>query len=148
MTFASTSQYRIRAGRVMPADQAADFRAFLLEEAKALQVRLQQVKPFAMTIPMVTHAHLPSAAQAAIDHLLVRGKRELRARIRVFISLLERKEDLSPQQAQRNFALLKMRFTALLDKLDIFADVITQRSEHYLASGFPAWTCWCRMRSG
>lgn len=131
MIFASTSQYRIRVGRAKPADQPAGFRAFLLEEAKALRVRLQQVKPFAMTIPMVRNAHLPKAAQAGIDDLLLQTKREQNEKIRLFIRLLEEKEGISPEKAQKTFSLLKLRFNAMLDKLDIFADVISQRSEHF-----------------
>ncbi|HMO39597.1 MAG TPA: hypothetical protein PKC76_12015 [Saprospiraceae bacterium] len=131
MTFASTSLYRIRVGRAKPVGKPAVFRDFLLEEAKALRVRLQQVKPFAMTIPMVHSAHLPPAAQAGIDDLLLQAKRELKEKIRLFIRLLEEKDDINPEEAQKTFALLKLRFNALLDKLDIFADVITQRSEHF-----------------
>ena len=36
----------------------------------------------------------------------------------------------SPEEAQRRFTLLRLRFNALLTQFDIFADVIAQRSQH------------------
>lgn len=131
MNLASASLYQFQIGCQQQNGKQFDYRSFLLEEAKALLLRLQQVKPFAMTIPMVTNAQLPVEAQAGIDTLLKRGKQELREKIRQFIQLLKSQEDLSPQEAQKVFSLLKLQFNALLDQIDIFADVISQRSEHH-----------------
>ena len=37
---------------------------------------------------------------------------------------------MPPAEAQRRFALLRLRFNTMLSQFDIFADVMTQRSEH------------------
>ena len=110
-------------------DRAA--RRFLLDEALALGYRLRQVQPFALTIPMVSAARLPLRAQQGIDQLLQTGKRELRQKLSQFIRLIRGSENPGPEDAQKAFAFLKLRFNTLLDQLDIFADVISQRSEHH-----------------
>jgi len=94
-------------------------------------LRLKELRPFAMTIPMVANANIPIEAQRGIEDLLKAGKQELKQRIQQFMALLRNKENLSAEEAQRVFALLKLKFNALLDQIDIFADVISQRSEHH-----------------
>lgn len=131
MPFASAALSKLSIAYQQRSEQSLAFRAFLLDEAKAMLLRLKELRPFAMTIPMVANANIPTEAQRGIDDLLKQGKLELRLRIHQFMSLLKNRENLSAEEAQRGFALLKLKFNALLDQIDIFADVITQRSEHH-----------------
>ena len=104
----------------------------LSQEARALRTRLARVKPFALLEPMLPAAAISAEAQTAIERYLVAGRRELRERIDGFISWLARPEgqQATPEAAQRRFTILRMRFNTLLSQFDLFADVITQRSEH------------------
>lgn len=131
MTTASASLSKLSIAFQQKGEQSLAFRAFLLDEAKAMLLRLKELRPFAMTIPMVANANIPIEAQRGIDDLLKAGKQELKQRIQQFMALLRNKENLSAEEAQRFFALLKLKFNALLDQIDIFADVISQRSEHH-----------------
>jgi hypothetical protein len=106
---------------------------FLMSEARSLLTRLAQVQPFALTMPMVHAATVADLAMRGITDRIRAGKRELGQRTRRFIALLQHPEaarQLTPAQAQMRFSLLKLRFNALLDQLDIFADVLLQRAEH------------------
>lgn len=95
--------------------------------------RLAQLQPFSLSTPMVAAAS-PSdeALRAVTDHLIL-TKKELRLKVQTFLEKLNNQptEGFStPADAQGSFSLLKLRFNNILDQLDIFADVITQRSEH------------------
>ena len=107
------------------------FRA-LDHEARALQTRLARVKPFALLEPMLPAAALSTAAQGSIERYLADGRRELRRRIEDFRLWLRRAaaEGARPSEAQKLFTILRLRFNTLLSQFDLFADVITQRSEH------------------
>jgi hypothetical protein len=104
----------------------------LEQEARALLTRLARVKPFALHEPMVAAAALSAAAQNAIDEFLWQGRRELRARVHRFLRWLSGAEGRrsQPWQAQRRFTFLRLRFNVILSHFDVFADVLTQRSEH------------------
>lgn len=104
----------------------------LEQEARALRTRLARVRPFALLEPMLPAATIPPAAQAAIERYLAAGRRELRERIDGFIAWLGAPEgqQATPEDAQRRFTMLRMRFNIVLSQFDLFADVITQRSEH------------------
>lgn len=104
---------------------------FLVNEALSLLSRLALVKPFALNMPMVTAARVSDAALKAITDLMVSGNRELKFRVHAYVRWLKnpRSADVSTAEAQAAFAILKLRFNALLDQLDIFADVISQRGE-------------------
>ena len=105
---------------------------FLAQEARALLTRLGRVRPFVLHETMVPAAALPLAAQAAIERHLLLARRELGARVRAFLAWLESPagQAATPEEAQRRFTFLRLRFNALLAQVDIFADVLTQRSEH------------------
>lgn len=105
---------------------------FLAQEARALLTRLGRVRPFVLNETMVPAAALPVAAQAAIERHLLRAKAELSAGVLGFVGWLETPagQDATPEAAQRRFTFLRLRFNALLAQVDIFADVLTQRSEH------------------
>ncbi len=101
------------------------------QEAQALLARLSRVKPFALTMPRVPAAGISSAAACGIERHLEHRRRELRTRIEHFQSWLRGSGRRStPAEAQRRYAFLRLRFNAVLTQLDIFADVLTQRSEH------------------
>ncbi|SFN98562.1 hypothetical protein SAMN05216386_2333 [Nitrosospira briensis] len=104
----------------------------LEQEARGMLTRLARVKPFVVYEPMVPAANISPAAQVAIERYLATGRRELRARVRSYLDWLRGREGqlAPPAQAQRRFTFLRLRFNAVLSQFDLFADVITQRSEH------------------
>lgn len=101
------------------------------QEARALLVRLGRVKPFALQQTMVPAAALPPASLSAIDRYLIDGRQKVHRMVRKFIRWLRSAEgrSASPEVAQRHFSMLRMRFNIALSHLDIFAAVLTQRSE-------------------
>jgi hypothetical protein len=107
---------------------AADF---LTHEAHALLTRLDRVTPFALTEVMVPAANVPRPAQLAIERYLAIGRQELRGRVgayrRWLLSSQGRRADVA--EAQRRFTVLRMRFNRVLTQFDLFADVLSQRSE-------------------
>lgn len=90
------------------------------------------VKPFALTMPMVVAANIPDEALKSITDLIVAGNKELKRKVHDFIKWVKHpaSHEVTAEELQGRFALLKLRFNALLDELDIFADVTSQRSEH------------------
>lgn len=105
---------------------------FLVNEAQSLVTRLSDMKPFAMNMPMVLAATISDEAMRGITELLIRGYRELKRRTNEYINWVKESNpgSVSPEIAQAKYSFLKLRFNALLDQLDIFADVLAQRSEH------------------
>jgi hypothetical protein len=104
---------------------------YLLNETYSLLTRLNSVKPFSMTMPMVSGAAISDKAMKAITGLLEGDKRNLRRHLYEFIDNLKGSATTSdPQELQSDFTLLKLRFNSILDQLDIFADVLSQRAEH------------------
>src|SRR5438552_12829189 len=106
--------------------------SWLLEqEARALLTRLDRVKPFALQDTMVPAAGLMPVSQIAIERYLLRGRRRLRDEVRGYITWLRGPGRMaSPVDMQRRFTILKLRFNTALSQLDLFAEAITQRSEH------------------
>ncbi|MEN7547285.1 hypothetical protein AAG747_05160 [Rapidithrix thailandica] len=102
---------------------------FIINEAQGLLNRLEQVQPFVINMPSVTAARVPQLAQSQIDMFLSKGKEKLRQQILGFIDRNSKSRDVRPEVLQRTYSFLKLSFNALLDQLDIFADVLTQRSE-------------------
>lgn len=90
------------------------------------------VKPFALSMPMVIAANISDEALKGITNLIVIGNKELRKSVHHFIKRVEdpANEHIPVEEFQSTFSNLKLRFNALLDELDIFADVTAQRSEH------------------
>jgi len=100
------------------------------QEARALSARLARVKPFVLTEPMLLAASLLPATQIAIERFLANGRRELKERIQDFLGWLKGEgQRASAADAQRRFVFLRLRFNAVLSQLDLFNQVITQRSE-------------------
>lgn len=94
-------------------------------------VRLGRVRPFALRQTMVPAAALPPALLSAIDRYLIGGRRKVHQMVLRFIRWLSSPagQSASPEAAQRRFSMLRMRFNVTLSQLDIFAAVLTQRSE-------------------
>ena len=104
----------------------------LEDEARGLLSRLARVKSFALHETMVPAAAVSVQAQAAIEYTLARGRRELRDAIHAYIRWLRSTEadGLPISELHRRFALLRLRFNVVLNHFDLFAIVMTQRSEH------------------
>jgi hypothetical protein len=101
------------------------------QEARALLARLARVKPFVLTEPMLLAASLLPSAQIAIERFLAKGRRELKERVQDFLAWLHGEGGrASPEEIQRRFVFLRLRFNAVLSQLDLFNQVITQRSEN------------------
>ena len=107
-------------------------RSLLTHEARALLARLALIKPFALQEPMLPTAALLPDASVAIDRFLVEGRRELRRLIRGYLDWLKAPDSATAtdEEAQRRFAILRLKFNVALVQFDTFADVITQRSEN------------------
>lgn len=105
---------------------------YLLAEARSLLSRLKQVKPFSMTMPMVRGASVSVNALKAVTELLEKGKKELHDAVSLYIQRVDIAPNDHPdiRKLQTEFTLLKLRYNSILDQLDIFADVLTQRCEH------------------
>lgn len=103
----------------------------LAQEAESLLTRLEQVKPFLLQQPAVPAAQISPLAQYAIERYLARGRRDLRNLIQGYLNWLsDTKNRFNPAEAQRRYAILRLKFNAVLTQFDVFADVLTQRSEH------------------
>ena len=107
-------------------------RSLLTHEARALLARLALIKPFALQEPMLPTAALLPDASVAIDRFLVKGRRELRRLVRGYLDWLKApdSQNASDEEAQRRFAILRLKFNVALVQFDTFADVVTQRSEN------------------
>jgi hypothetical protein len=104
---------------------------FLDQEARGLLARLDRVKPFVLSEPMVLAASLLPAAQIAIERFLAKGRQELKKRVQDYVSWLHGDGSrASPEVIQRRFVFLRLRFNAVLSQLELFNQVITQRSEN------------------
>lgn len=102
------------------------------QEARALLTRLDRVRPFVLFETMVPAAAPTAAASAAIHTYLSRMAAHLRRMVHGFLSWLRHQRQLgtSPDLLQRRFTLVRLRFNVMMSQFDIFADVMTQRSEH------------------
>lgn len=110
----------------------------LLEyEARSLLERLNELRPFAFTLPMVAAASPSVAAQAAIETFLAEGRSQLRQLIDRFLKWLASPAGAvaTPALAQQNFAIVRMRFLSVITQFDVFADALAERSQH----GYGEW---------
>ena len=114
-----------------------DVRYFVKEEARALLTRVEQLRPLALTMPMVPAANIDRNGIRLVDRYLTDIHRNLRSLILGFIAWVEGAEGrrASPADLQRRFTVLRLRYQLLVTHFDIFADALTQRSEH----GYGVW---------
>jgi len=105
---------------------------WLADETLALLTRLDRIRPFVLHETMVPAAAPSRPAQSAIEGYLVASRRALRRLAYDYLRWLRSPAGraATPAMAQRRFTFLKLRFNSMLSQFDIFADVITQRSEH------------------
>jgi hypothetical protein len=114
-------------------DTTASLAGWLLDqEARALLTRLDRVRPFVLFETMVPAAAPSADASAAIHDYLAQMARRLRQMVYGFLSWLRRQRERGapPAMLQRRFTLIRLRFNVLMSQFDIFADVMTQRSEY------------------
>jgi hypothetical protein len=107
--------------------------SWLLEqEARALLTRLARVKSFALYETMVPAAAISPRALFAIESFLARGRQELHDKVQEFIRWLPEaaEYEVRSDEAQERFVKLRMRYNDVLSQFDLFADALTQRSEH------------------
>src|SRR5262249_26482840 len=110
---------------------AASRAGWLLDqEARALLTRLSRVRPFVLFETMVPAAAPSAHASAAIHEYLAQMAVRLRQMVIGFLSWLRTHHRLEPARMQRRFTLLRLRFNVMMSQFDIFADVVTQRSEY------------------
>jgi hypothetical protein len=110
----------------------SDAKTMLAYETQAMLARLALVKPFALQESMLPAAALLPTAQVAIDRFLVAGRRESRRLLHRYLQWLQQPAGhaATPAEAQRRFTILRLKFNIVLIQFDMFADVITQRSEN------------------
>ena len=113
-------------------DATARALKLLEQDAQGMFARVDAISPFALQMPMVAAANVSPQAQAALEQHMVRVRADLRRRVLAFIA--EAKAAPAGTDSvvlvQRRFALLKLYFQAGLSHFDIFADALTQRSQH------------------
>src|SRR5215510_10385216 len=104
----------------------------LAQEARALLTRLERLRPYALHMPMVTAAAISPAAQSAVESHMIKARRKLRAMVGNYLQWLEQGDgrQAPPADAQRRFTFLRLRFNSIISQFEIFADVLTQRSQH------------------
>ena len=112
--------------------QAASLASRMLaQEARALLTRLARVRPFALHEATLPAASLQPNAQMATERYLLAGRRELRSLVLDFLHWLQRSaSQVSAEEAQRRFTIVRLKFNAVLTQFDLFSDAVTQRSEH------------------
>lgn len=112
--------------------EISDHSAMLLRsEARGLLARLDQLRPLALNETMVPAAGLPATASLAMERFLHTGRTLLRRQVHRYLSWLDGPGQLVPAaEQQRHFVVIRMRFNAILSQLDMFTEVVSQRSEH------------------
>ncbi len=102
----------------------------LENDARALISRLDRIQPFALHETMVAAAGPSPAAMVGIERFLLEGRREMRRRTLAYIKWLNGPgAKAAPDQMQRRFVYVRMRFNDVLSQFDLFNDAVTQRSE-------------------
>ncbi|MBB5191063.1 hypothetical protein HNQ50_001786 [Silvimonas terrae] len=104
----------------------------LEQEVHGIRARLDAQLPYALQMPMVPAANVSDAAMAAIEQHMQAARRQLRLRIAHFLRRLRQMQPTprNVADAQHRYALLKLYFHAALTHFEIFAEVLTQRSQH------------------
>jgi hypothetical protein len=102
------------------------------QETRALMTRLARMQSFVLYETMVPAAAPSLNAQAAIESYLDRSRTILQNKAQNFLHWLHSPAGMAAtaHDAQRHFAFLRLYFNMVLSHFDIFADVMTQRSEH------------------
>jgi hypothetical protein len=103
----------------------------LAHEARGLLTRIARIKPFVLHETMVPAAAISTPAQAAIEAHVAAGRTHLQQDVKAYLRWLMGPggQAARPDEMQRRYTLLRLRFNAVLSQFDIFSSAITQRSE-------------------
>jgi hypothetical protein len=102
----------------------------LEQETRALLARLALVKPFVLQETAVAAAALSPAALSGIEDHLQAGRQTVAGKARAYLRWLHGPGATAPAaEQQRRFWTLRIAFRNALAQFDLFAEVITQRSE-------------------
>jgi len=113
----------------MTANPAATW--LLEQETRALLTRLAGVRPFALQETLVPAAAISPAALSAIERYLIRGRQVVGGQMHEFLAWLHHEGQAAlPEEQQRRFTAVRLGFNTALSQMDLFSEVITQRSEH------------------
>jgi hypothetical protein len=116
---------------------------FLENETRAMLGRLDRIKPLALQETVLPAAAIPLPAQLAIERTLAAGRDSLRRQLRDYLAwLLGEGRRMPASEAQRRYAVIRLAFNDVITELDLFSDVVTQRSESgtgVLLSGLDAF---------
>ncbi|MDQ1288422.1 MAG: hypothetical protein QG622_1987 [Actinomycetota bacterium] len=105
-------------------------RDFLAAETQALLTRIDGLRAFVEQDTMVPAALLLPRALVGIDALLATERSRLRQLAEAYLVWLQGiGAHASPAEQQRRFVLLRLRLNDHLSQLDLFSEVIVQRSE-------------------
>lgn len=104
---------------------------FLEMEAMSLLDRVQNLRPFALHMPMVGAA-LSTHTLATLDAHINKMRQRLAKMIADYIQWLRGVDpsEHSAVQAHRQYSFLRLHFNDVLGQFDLFSDVVTQRAEH------------------
>lgn len=103
----------------------------LEQETRALLTRLAGVRPFALQETLVPAAAISPAAFSAIECYLITGRQVVGEQVREFLGWLRGPgRTAPPEEQQRRFTAVRLGFNTALSQMDLFSEVITQRSEH------------------
>lgn len=104
----------------------------LIQEAKALALRVRQMEFFEMRMPMVGAASVSRDAARAVFIHIHKMREDLIYRLNRFIHRILNKQGgpVRTENLQRKLTAIKLRFVSALFGYDMFADVLTQRAEH------------------
>jgi hypothetical protein len=113
-------------------DSNSAAKRLLIQQTRSLIIKLEQVKPFVLYETMVPAAAVSLTAMTAIERHMAQGRNRLHRLCEAFLHWLQRSEGQAAavDEAQRRFIMLRLRFNLMLSQFDIFADVMTQRSEN------------------
>lgn len=105
--------------------------------------RLDRIKPLALQETVLPAAAIPLPAQLSIELALAAGREGLRRQVHDYLRWLRGAGRRAPaSEAQRRYAVIRLAFNDVITELDLFADVVTQRSESetgVLLSGLDAF---------
>ena len=101
--------------------------ALIHGEALALRARLRRIRPFSLVETLVPAASFSVDAMRAVERHVAESIATLAPEVESFLAWIRRCPH--PDLAQERFALLRLRFNLFLDRFDVYADAITQRSE-------------------
>jgi hypothetical protein len=105
------------------------------QEARSLLTRLALVRSFSLTEPMVLAAAPSDAAATGIERYLSTRRNELRERVLRFLAWLRGPgRAAAPDEMQRRFTFLRLRFNTEITQFELFADALSQRGDAQLGT--------------